>query len=365
MQTKMIEYESLLVSNAPFLEEIRLAFEELLQSGWYILGEQVAEFEKEFAKFTTSSHCIGVSNGMDGLTIALKALNLPTGSEILVPANTFIATIFAILHSGLKPVPIEPRLDTYNIDPAKIEEAITDKTKAIVVVHLYGKACEMAYIMALAAKHSLKVVEDCAQSHGASEHGKQTGSFGQLGVFSFYPVKNLGAFGDAGCVTTSDPDLNAKVRLLRNYGSHVKFHYEMVGHNSRLDEMQAAFLRVKLKHLNQINEHKSQLATLYQEGLKSDFVKPQKATGYQDVFHIYNIRHPKRDELRQYLLSKNIKTDIHYPVPPHKQPALLNIWDKHHLPITEIIHATTLSLPISYGTTKAEVEQVIETMNKF
>lgn len=361
----MIEYESLKASNAAYFDEMRNAFEEVLQSGWYILGKQVCEFEKEFASFINSTYCSGVANGLDAIILTLKALDLPKGSEILVPSNTYIATILAVLHSGHVPVPIEPRLETYNINPELLEEKITAKTKAIVVVHLYGKACEMAKILSIAQKHSLKVVEDCAQSHGATEFGKQTGTFGDMGAFSFYPTKNLGGLGDAGCVTTNDEKLNNQIRLLRNYGSAIKYHNEVIGYNSRLDEMQAAFLRVKLRQLNTLTTHKRQLATMYHEGLKNDFVKPMVSEGYYDVFHIYNIRHERRDLLKEYLLKKEIKTEIHYPIAPHKQKAMNGIWDQYQLPIANLIHQTTLSLPISYGTTKEEVTKVIDALNKF
>ena len=302
---------------------------------------------------------------MDAIILALKALDLPEKSEVLVPSNTYIATILAILQCGLVPVPVEPRLATYNIDPELIEKSISSKTSAIVVVHLYGKACEMGNIMAIAKRHNLKVVEDCAQSHLATENGRQTGTFGDFGAFSFYPTKNLGALGDAGCITTSSEELNQKVRLLRNYGSAIKYHNEVLGYNSRLDELQASFLRIKLNYLEEITNHKRKLASLYQKGIKADFVKPMMQDGFHDVFHIYNIRHPKRDALKEFLLKKEIKTEIHYPIPPHKQKAMKGIWDQYELPIAEEIHNTTLSLPISYGTTAVEAEKVIEVLNSF
>jgi len=361
----MIEYESLKASNANYFDEMRNAFEEVLQSGWYILGKQVSEFEKDFASVIGSNYCIGVANGLDAIILALKALNLPKGSEILVPSNTYIATILAVLHCGHVPVPVEPRLETYNINPDLLEERLTANTKAIVVVHLYGKACEMGKILSIAHKYSLKVVEDCAQSHGATEFGKQTGTFGDMGAFSFYPTKNIGALGDAGCVNTNDEKLNKQVRLLRNYGSDIKYQNEVIGYNSRLDEMQAAFLRVKLRHFDALTTHKRQLAAMYHEGLKNDFVKPIVSEGYHDVFHIYNIRHERRDELKEYLLKNKIKTEIHYPIAPHKQKAMDGIWGQHQLPIADLIHQTTLSLPISYGTTNEEVTKVIDALNKF
>lgn len=361
----MIEYESLKTSNASYFEEMQNAFFEVLHSGQYILGSQVTEFEKEFVKTIEVNYCSGVANGLDALILALKALNLPKGSEILVPSNTYIATILAVLHAGFIPKPVEPTLTEYNINPELIEEKITKNTRAILVVHLYGKACEMVKIMPIAQRYNLKLVEDCAQSHGAMEYGKKTGSFGDLAAFSFYPTKNLGALGDAGCVTTQDFDLNEKIRMLRNYGSNAKYHNEVIGLNSRLDELQAAFLRVKLRHLTSITNHKRALANLYHENLKSDFIKPIVRDGYYDVYHIYNIRHEKRDALKEYLLRNGVKTEIHYPIAPHKQKALVGIWDKYQLPVSEEIHSTTLSLPISNGTTQSEVEKVVEVLNRF
>ncbi len=263
------------------------------------------------------------------------------------------------------PVLVEPDIHSYNIDPAKIEQAITPNTKVIMVVHLYGKVCEMDKIMAIADKHGLKVIEDCAQSHGAKYKNKLSGSFGHYAAHSFYPTKNLGAMGDAGAITTSDPELMERVKVLRNYGSKVKYYNEVVGYNSRLDELQAALLLVKLKYLDKINEHKRKLAAIYQKELKSDFIKPQVTQDNYDVYHIYNIRHPKRDALKDHLLKNEIKTEIHYPVSPVKQLAMKNIIDKQATPISEEIHNTTLSLPISFYHTESEIHKVIEVLNKF
>ncbi|MBW7888688.1 MAG: DegT/DnrJ/EryC1/StrS family aminotransferase [Bacteroidetes bacterium] len=360
----MIEYENLRKSNEPFYAEYQNIFSGILESGWFVLGNSVKNFEEEFARFVTMPHAIGVANGLDALILALRVLNFEAGSEILVPSNTYIATILSILQCRLKPVLIEPDIQTYNINPQKIEEAITKKTKAIMVVHLYGKACEMDTVTTLARKYHLEVIEDCAQSHGAMFKGKMTGSFG-IGAFSFYPTKNLGCLGDGGAVTTSDEDFARNIRMYRNYGSEKKYYNETIGVNSRLDEIQAGFLSVKLKHLQRITEHKRKLASLYQQGLKEDFITPQVHPDYFDVFHIYNVRHPKRDGLKEFLLKNEIKTEIHYPVPPHKQKAMEGIFGKQEFPIADEIHATTLSLPISFGTTESEVLKVIEVMNKF
>ena len=360
----MIEFENLKNSNSSFLTEIKSRINSTIDSGWYILGNEVSEFESEFAKYCQTKHCIGVGSGLDAIFLAIKSLNLPKKSEILVPSNTFIATILAIIQSGHIPIPVEPRIETYNINPDLIEEKISSKTKAIIVVHLYGKTCEMVQIDHICKKYELKLIEDCAQSHGSSLNGKKTGSFG-IGAFSFYPTKNLGSFGDAGCVTTNDQAINDQIRMLRNYGSSVKYSNEILGFNSRLDEMQAAVLNVKLKYLDAITIHKRKLADLYNQGLKDDFIKPTIQNGYYDVFHIYAIRHEKRNELKEYLLNQGIKTETHYPIAPHKQKALAETWVKLELPIAEEIHRTTLSLPISFGTTSNEVEKVIEVLNKF
>jgi dTDP-4-amino-4,6-dideoxygalactose transaminase len=270
-----------------------------------------------------------------------------------------------VLQAGLKPVLVEPDIATYNIDAAKIEAAITPKTKVILVVHLYGKSCEMDTITAIANKHNLVLLEDCAQSHGATFKRKLTGTFGDYGCFSFYPTKNLGAIGDAGAVICNKDEYNIAMRRLRNYGSDVKYYNEVLGHNSRLDEVQAALLSVKLKYLNELNLHKRKLAAVYHENLKEDFIKPIVHPDYFDVYHIYNIRHPKRNELKEYLLQHDIKTDIHYPLAPHRQKAMTGVLDGLSFPISEEIHATTLSLPCSFGHTTDDMYKVVEVMNKF
>jgi len=359
----IIEYESLLNTNKKFSDAYLQAFKSVLESGWYILGNKVKAFENEFAEFTHSKHCIGVASGLDALMLALKVYDFPQGSEVIVPSNTYIATILSILHCNLKPVLVEPELETYNINPTLIEEKITFKTKAIIVVHLYGKPCNMEAIMGVAERYNLPIIEDCAQAHGAKFKDKQVGTFG-TGAFSFYPTKNLGAMGDAGAITTSDDDLAAKFISLRNYGSEVKYHNDLIGYNSRLDEVQAAILSVKLKFLSEITEHKRKLAAIYLSELKKDFICPEVSADYFDVYHIFNIRHLKRDDLKAYLLKHGIKTEIHYPIPPHKQHAMQGIITGDY-PISEEIHRTTLSLPISYGHIEQEIYRVVEALNKF
>lgn len=361
----MIEYENLRKVNEPFFPEFKRVFSETLEGGWYILGKKGERFEREFADYCDVSHCIGVASGLDALILSLKAFEFPACSEVIVPSNTYIATILAILQSGLKPVLVEPDLCTYNINPERIEEQITGKTVAIMVVHLYGKVCEMDSIMAIGRRHGLRVFEDCAQAHGASLDGRKAGSFGDCAAFSFYPTKNLGALGDAGAVTTNDSEVAAKIRMLRNYGSARKYHNDVVGMNSRLDELQAAFLSVKLAALDRINQHKRQLAAIYQQGLRDDFIKPCLQNGFFDVFHIYNIRHPRRDELKKYLAENDILTEIHYPVPPHRQRALQGMFDVNAYPLADQIHATTLSLPISVCHSEEDIVRVIEVMNRF
>jgi len=362
----MIEYENLGKSNGEFFQEYEIAFKKFLEGGWYILGEQVTKFENDFAKYNNSDYCIGVASGLDALILSLNSFGFEKGSEIIVPSNTYIATILAIIQNGFKPIFVEPHINTYNIDPRKIEEKISDKTCAIVVVHLYGKACEMDSIMSLANKYSLKVVEDCAQAHGAKYKGKNVGTFGDYGAFSFYPTKNLGALGDAGAVITNSCEYKDIIMKLRNYGSGKRYYNELIGYNSRLDELQANFLNIKLKKLDEINKHKRNLASIYLKYLKEDFVKPIVQDDFYDVYHIFNIRIEKRDELKEYLLKNEIKTDIHYPISPNKQKAMKEfIKDGEEFPISEEIHRTTLSLPISYCHTEEDIYKVIEVLNKY
>lgn len=361
----MIEYENLGKANERFFKDYREAFDSVLNSGWYVLGNSVRQFEADFAAFNGSRYCSGVANGLDALILALKSLGFEKGDEVIVPSNTYIATILSIVHNGLRPVLAEPDIATYNISPAAIEEKIGPRTRAIMVVHLYGKVAAMDAIMAIARKHDLRVIEDCAQAHGASFRGVRAGNFGNLGAFSFYPTKNLGAIGDAGAITTNDESLLQSVATLRNYGSRVKYENEVVGYNSRLDELQAALLSVKLQKMASITEHKRRLAKMYHEGLKDDFIKPVVDPDYYDVYHIYNVRHPRRDALRAYLLEKGIRTEIHYPIAPNKQAAMKGILDDTDTPVAESIHRTTLSLPISYFHGDSDIEKVIEAMNEF
>jgi len=360
----MIEYENLRKVNQPYFKEFNTVFNNVLESGWFVLGHNVDEFEKEFADYINTSHCVGLASGLDALSISLKVLNLKPKSEVIVPSNTYIATILSVLISGNVPVLVEPDLATYNIDPGRIEDAITSKTRAIIVVHLYGKPCDMDPIIDICNRHNLYLIEDCAQAHGAKYKGKKAGSFGDMAAFSFYPTKNLGCLGDGGAITTNNSEYSMKARMIRNYGSEKKYYNEYLGVNSRLDEIQAAFLRVKLKHLNEIIIHKRELAAAYFERISANFVKPLIHPDFFDVYHIFNIRHEKRDELKQYLLENGVKTEIHYPVPPHMQKAM-NFMKFLKFPLSEEIHNTTLSLPISSFHTFDNIIQVTKILNDF
>jgi dTDP-4-amino-4,6-dideoxygalactose transaminase len=360
----MIEYESLARSNRAFMTDLEEAASRVIRSGWYVLGQEVSAFESEFAQYVGAKHCIGVANGLDALILAIEALDLPKGSDVLVASNTYIATILAIVRAGHRPVLVEPEVETFNMDPCKLADSMTPLTRAICVTHLFGKSCRMDAICAFAHEHGLKIVEDCAQSHGAKLAGQMTGTFGNAGCFSFYPTKNLGAIGDAGAIVTNDDALADRLRHTRNYGSKVKYVNEYVGVNSRLDEMQAALLRVKLRHLDEMIHHKRALAQIYFDQLPAWLSLPRVREDEYDVFHIYAVRCDKRDELRAWLLDQGVKTEIHYPIPPHRQKAmsgiLLGEW-----PVAEQLHSTELSLPISAGCSKEEVELVCDLLEGF
>ena len=361
----MIEYENLARANASFLEDYKKQFEVVLKGGWFVLGENVSAFENLFAKYCGVNECVGLASGLDALIIALKVFRFKEGSEVIVPSNTYIASILAILHAGLVPVLVEPKIDTYNIDPDLIEDAITKKTVAIMPVHLYGKVCQMDRILKIARSNNLKVLEDCAQAHGAKFTNIRAGNFGDCNAFSFYPTKNLGALGDGGAITCEDKSLADSIRKYRNYGSTVKYINEVVGYNSRLDEMQAAFLKIKLAKLDLINKHKRMLAEIYFDNLTEKVITPVRDAEYYDIYHIFNIRHTSRDKLREYLLQNGVRTEVHYPVAPHQQKALYGILKNKDYPISTEIHSTTLSLPISYFHTIENVKVVANLINNF
>jgi dTDP-4-amino-4,6-dideoxygalactose transaminase len=361
----MIEYENLAQLNQSFFEEYSNKFDTIMKQGWYILGNEVKWFEQSFAHYCNTNHCIGVANWMDALTLALKSCDFAFWDEVIVPSNTYIATILSIIQNGLKPILVEPDITTYNLDPHKIEEKITKKTKAIMPVHLYGKLCDMESIMTIAKKYNCVVIEDCAQAHWASYKWKKAWSFWDFWAFSFYPTKNLWALWDAWAITCQSTENAEKIAMLRNYWSKVKYYNQVVWYNSRLDEIQAWFLSVKLPYLDLINNHKRNLAHLYMNWLRDDYIKPVLHNDYYDVYHIFAIRHPKRDQLKEYLLNNDIKTEIHYPVTPNKQQAMKWILDNQETPIAQEIHDSILSLPISYFHTWEDVLRVIEVMNKF
>ncbi len=364
--------------NIPFLDmrspyqelrkELDSAYQRVMDSGWYILGDEVEAFEEEFAAYTGAKHCIGVGNGLEALQLILMSYNIGAGDEVIVPANTYIASWLAVSYSGAKPVPVEPNLSTYNIDPYRIETAITKNTKAIMPVHLYGQAVEIEEICELAKKYDLKVVEDAAQSHGATYKNKMTGNLGSAAGFSFYPGKNLGALGDAGGITTNDDDLADRVRVLRNYGSQKKYFNEYKGFNSRLDSLQAAFLRAKLAHLDEWNERRVRIAAHYLENLSDipDLHLPRVANDSTHVWHLFVVRHPQRDKLQTYLNRQGVGTLIHYPIPPHLSEAYADAgFEAGDFPITEKIANTTFSIPMGPHLSLEDADYVIEKIREF
>ena len=361
----MIPYENLKVLNTPFESRLKTKFTDFLDSGWYVLGKEVKLFEEEFARYHKESYVVGVGNGLDALILSLKCCNFKPGDEVIVPSNTYIATILAIIHCNLIPVLVEPDTRTYNIDPQSINAAITSKTVAIIVVHLYGQCCEMDPILKIGKNYKLKIIEDCAQAHGATYKNKLAGTFGDFGAFSFYPTKNLGALGDGGAVICKNENDYKKLLQFRNYGSDKKYHNDVIGYNSRLDELQAAFLRIKLPHLDEINTHKRKLAAIYNNNLKEAFIRPVELSNFHHVYHIYNILHPERDRLRKYLLDNSIATEIHYPVAPQDQVALQGYLKSYKYPISLHIHQTTLSLPCSFAHTEEQIHHVCKIINEF
>lgn len=347
--------------------QLRAAFDRVLERSWYIDGKEDADFEAAFAKFCHTDYCVGVGNGLDALMLVLRALEIGAGDEVIVPSNTYIATALAVTYVGAKPVLVEPDIRTYNIDPAKIEEKITANTKAIMPVHLYGQPCDMDPIMAIAKKHGLYVIEDCAQAHGATYKGQIIGSFGDAAGFSFYPGKNLGALGDAGAVTTSNEDIAKKVRALGNYGSDYKYHHIYKGCNSRLDELQAAFLAAKLPIMDKVNDNRRATAAKYMAGIQNDLIElPYVMEGTNPVWHIFAVRCSERDRLAAFLQEKGLGINKHYPIAIHLQDCYKDLGlNEGDLPIAEEISATQLSLPMYYGMTEEEIQYVIDCVNAF
>jgi dTDP-4-amino-4,6-dideoxygalactose transaminase len=355
-------------THQPMKAEMMNAFEKVYDSNWFVLGEQVKAFESNYAAFNQVKHVVAVSNGLDALHIALKTLNIGPGDEVIVPSNTFIATVLAVSYVGATPIFVEPNIHTYNIDPSKIEAAITSKTKAIMPVHLYGQACEMTEIMRIVEKYNLKVIEDNAQAQGATYQDKLTGSFGHINGTSFYPGKNLGALGDAGGITTNDVVLAEKAKVLSNYGTRVKYVNDEIGFNMRMDECQAAFLNVKLNYLSNWIQQRQQIANWYNKHLSNieGLILPTVAQNATHTYHLYVVRTTKRDALMQHLTDNEIGTLIHYPIPPHLQQAYANLgFSKGDFPIAEEIADTCLSLPIWPGMNETEVAFVATSIKQF
>ena len=347
-------------------DEYEVAALKALRSGWYILGPELEAFEKEFAIYIGSKHCVGLNSGLDALTLAVRALGIGAGDEVIVPANTYIATVLGATENGATPVFVEPD-EYHNIDANKIEPAITNRTKAIMVVHLYGQSANMDKIMQIAKKYNLRVIEDCAQSHGAHFNGKMTGTFGDIGCFSFYPTKNLGAFGDSGAIVTDDDILYANIKKLRNYGSEKKYHNEIEGINSRLDEIQAALLRVKLSHLNELTAERKRIAEAFLNRINNPKLKlPKLRNGSEHVYHQFVVMTEDRDSFQQYLANNGIKTVIHYPIPPHLSECYQRLdYKKGDFPVAEKYADSVLSLPMFNGITTEEIEYIIEVCNKY
>jgi dTDP-4-amino-4,6-dideoxygalactose transaminase len=362
-----IPFLDLISPQVEIKNELTVAFERVLNSGRYILGSEVIHFEEEFSEYCQTNYCVGVGNGLDALHLILKAYGIGEGDEVIVPSNTFIATWLAVSHAGATPVPVEPKFETYNIDPALIENAITPKTRAIIVVHLYGQPANMDEIIKIARKYNMQVIEDAAQAHGAKYKGLRVGSLGDAAAFSFYPGKNLGALGDAGAITASNPHFIAKVRELSNYGSKEKYHHEKKGYNSRLDELQAAFLRVKIYKLDKWNSIRKAIAGYYLENITAkNLILPHSEKFVDSVWHLFVVRHPERERLKSFLMSKGIEVMIHYPIPPHLQKAYqskLNLFK--HFPIAEVISKTSLSLPIGPHLSNEDLRYICEMVNTF
>ena len=363
----MVPFLDLGAATAEVRVELDAALGRVLASGWYILGPEVEAFEREFAAFVGSNHCVGVGNGLDAIELDLRALGVGPGDEVIVPSNTYIATWLAVTRLGALVVPVEPDRETYNLDPGGVEAAITPRTRAIVAVHLYGHPADMDPLLEIARTHGIKVVEDAAQAHGARYRGRPVGSLGDAAAWSFYPAKNLGALGDAGAVTTNDPDVADRVRVLRNYGSRTKYVNEVPGVNSRLDELQAAVLRVKLPLLDEWNQRRRRVAARYLDGLRGTALRlASTAPGADPVWHLFVVRSDARDRLQEHLTKNGVQTLIHYPIPPHRQAAYTDLgYTVGAFPIAERIHRECLSLPIGPHLTEAQAGDVIDAVRSF
>ena len=369
VQDKMMKvpFASFMPMEKELEKEVKEAFDRVFEQSCYVNGVEKLNFEKEFAQYCNRKYCVGVGNGLDALMLSLKALGVSEGDEVIVPSNTYIATVLAITYVGANPIFVEPNINTFNIDVTRIEAEITEKTKAILPVHLYGQPCEMDKIMRIAKKYNLYVVEDCAQAHGANYRGIQVGTFGDVAGFSFYPGKNLGALGDGGAVISNSYELSEKIRALGNYGSDYKYHHIYQGSNSRLDELQAAFLLVKLPFLEKMNEERRRIASIYLEKISNpEIILPSVIDDVLPVWHIFAVRCKRRNELETFLNEKGVNTNKHYPIPIHLQECYKNLgYKRGDFPIAEEISETELSLPMYYGMTEKEIEYVIRIINEF
>lgn len=365
MQVPFVSFEKM---HSEIEQEVQKKFNEVYHNNWFIHGTEDKSFEKEFAEFCDTKYCVGCGTGLDAIMLIIKAMGIGKGDEVIVPSNTFIATALAVSYAGATPVLVEPNIDTYTINPDCIEEKITERTKAIIAVHLYGRTADMDKICEIARKHNLRVIEDAAQAHGALYKGRKAGSLGDAAAFSFYPGKNLGALGDGGAVTTNDKKLAEKVAMLGNYGAKIKYHHEYLGNNSRLDELQAGFLRVKLPYLEKWNKDRNRIADRYFSEINNALITlPLHGDNdHYNVWHLFVVRCDKRDELELYLTEKGIGTTKHYPIPIHKQKAYANeAFSKECYPIAEKISKTVLSIPMYYGMTDEEISYVVDTINAF
>lgn len=361
----MIPFLDLRLVNKPWEARSRAASDRVIGSGWYVLGNEVEAFERAFAEYCGTQFCVGVANGLDALTLVLKAWNFPAGSEVIVPANAYIATVLAITHAGLTPVLVEPNKTDYTLDPTRLEGVVTTRTRAILALHLYGRCCDMTAINRVAKVHGLKVLEDAAQAHGATYEGIRAGALGDAAGFSFYPTKNLGAMGDAGAITTNDAELADQLRSWRNYGSAQKYQAEYVGHNSRLDALQAAILTEKLTGLDEANGRRRHLARLYTKTISHPALTlPPSDTLDADAWHLFVVRHADRDGFRAELQQRGIGTDVYYPIPPHQQRAYRDSLGHLSFPISEQVHREVVSLPLNTALTDADAEYIVRVINQ-
>ena len=365
-----VAFLDLRAAHARYADQLKAAAARVIDSGWYVLGQELAAFEREFAAYCGPDHAVGVGNGLDALTLILRGYRelgrLAEGDEVIVPANTFIASFLAITENRLVPVPVEPDPATFNLDPARAEAAIGPRTRAIMAVHLYGQLADMAALRTLADRHGLLLIEDAAQAHGAARNGSRAGAFGDAAAFSFFPTKNLGALGDGGAVVTGDAHLAHRIRALRNYGSDIKYQHLFAGVNSRLDELQAAMLRVKLGYLQEETVYRREVARRYRVGIRNAHIQlPRVAEEEAHVWHLFVVRSDRRDDLQGHLQAHSIQSQVHYPVPPHRQPAYAALLGSAHLPIAERLHQQVLSLPMGPAMTDADVTRVIAACNAF